>query len=58
VLIADGSISPIEHLPVTTPTKTFGQMTCPTGSGDGTIGQMKEKAKNWIDKAKSSKLYK
>jgi hypothetical protein len=58
VLIADGSTSPIEHLPITNPTKSLGQMTCPTGSSNGAIGQMKEKAQNWIDKAKSGKLHK
>jgi hypothetical protein len=58
VLIADGSTSPIEHLLVTTPLNTLDQMTCPAGSSNGAIGQMKEKAKKWIDKAKSGKLHK
>jgi hypothetical protein len=40
----DGSLAAIEHLPVTTLTKTLGQMTCPTGSSDGAIAQMNEKA--------------
>jgi hypothetical protein len=31
VPLADGTFSPIKHLPVTTPTKTLGQMTCPMG---------------------------
>jgi hypothetical protein len=54
----DGSLAAIEHLPVTTPTKTLGQMTCPTGSSDGAIAQMNKKAQGWIDQAKSSKLQK
>jgi hypothetical protein len=58
VPIEDGSLAAIEHLPVTTPTKTLGQMTCPTGSSNGAIVQMNEKAQGWIDQAKSSKLHK
>jgi hypothetical protein len=54
----DGTCGTIEHLPITVPTKTLGQMTCPTGSGDGAIVQMKEKAQGSVDKAKSSKLNK
>jgi hypothetical protein len=42
--LADGHITPIKHLPVMTPTKTLGQMTCPTGSSKGAIMQMKDKA--------------
>jgi hypothetical protein len=33
-------------------------MTCPTGSNDSAILQMKEKAQGCIEKAKSSKLHK
>jgi hypothetical protein len=44
VPLADGHVALIEHLPVTTPTKTLGQMTCPTGSSEGAITQMKDKA--------------
>ncbi len=38
--------------------KPFGQMTCPTGSSDRSIVQMKGKAQGWVDKAKLSKLNK
>ncbi len=55
VPIEDGSLAAIEHLPVTTPTKTLGQMTCPTGSSNGAIAQMNKKAQGWIDQSKSSK---
>jgi hypothetical protein len=55
--LADGSYAPIDHLPVTTPTKKNGQMTCPTGSSEGAILQMKEKAQKWIDKAKGGRLH-
>jgi hypothetical protein len=52
VPLADGSHTPIKHLPVTTPTKTLGQMTCPTGSSEGAILQKKEKAQKRFKKAK------
>ena len=57
VPIADGTLTPIDHLPVTTPTKTLGQMTCPTGSSEGALQQMREKAQKWIDKAKGGNLH-
>jgi hypothetical protein len=40
VPLEDGTATANEHLPVTTPTKTLGQMTCPTGSSEGAIAQM------------------
>jgi hypothetical protein len=58
VPIEDGLLAAIKHLPVTTPTKTLGQMTCLTGSSNGAIAQMNKKAQGWIDQAKSSKLHK
>ncbi len=58
VPLEDGMLTTIEHLPITAPTKTLGQMTCPTGSSDGAIAQMQEKAKGWVAKAKESKLHK
>jgi hypothetical protein len=57
VPLADGSHAPINHLLVTTPTKTLGQMTCPTGSSEGAILQMKEKAQKWINEAKDGRLH-
>jgi hypothetical protein len=51
VPLEDGTLAPIEHLPVTAPTKTLGQMTCPTGSSASAIAQMQEKAKGWVSKA-------
>ncbi len=51
-------LATIEHLLVTAPTQTLGQMTCPTESSDGAIAQMQEKAKGWVAKAKESKLQK
>jgi hypothetical protein len=58
VPLEDGTAAAIEHLPVTTPTKTLGQITCPTGSSEGAIVQMQEKAQGWLTKAASSKLNK
>jgi hypothetical protein len=57
VSFLDGTLPLIDHLSVTTPTKTLGQMTCPTGSSEGAILQMKEKAQKWIDKAKGRQLH-
>ncbi len=57
VPLANGTFLPIEHLPVTTPTKTLEQMTCRTGCSQGAILQMKEKAQQWINKAKGGKLH-
>ncbi len=37
VPLADGTLTPIDHLPVTMPTETLIQMTCPTGSSDGAL---------------------
>ncbi len=54
----DRMFATIEHLPVTTSTKTLGQMTCPTSNSNGAIAQLNKKAQGWIDKAKSSKLHK
>jgi hypothetical protein len=58
VPLADRTLASIEPLPVSTPTKTLGQMTCPTRHSTGAIMQMKEKAQKWIDEAKGRKLNK
>jgi hypothetical protein len=57
VPLPDGTHSPIEHLPVSTPTKTLGQMTWPTECSRGAIRQMTEKAQKWINKAKGGNLH-
>jgi hypothetical protein len=57
VPLANGHVAPIKHLPVMTPTKALGQMTCPTESSKGAITQMKDKARKWIGKAKGGKLH-
>ena len=43
VPLDNGTLAPINHLTVTTPTKTLGQMTYPTGSSDEALQQMQEK---------------
>ncbi len=58
VPLEDGMAAAIEQLPVTAPTKTLGQMTCQTGSSEGAIAQMREKAQEWLAKASASKLNK
>ncbi len=58
VPLEDGTLATIEYLLLTAPTKTLGQMTCPTDCSDGAIAQMQEKAKGWVAKAKESKLHK
>jgi hypothetical protein len=56
VPLGNGTFAPINHLPVTSSTKTLGQMTCPTGSSKGAMLQMMEKAQKWVDRAKGGKL--
>ncbi len=56
--LADGTLASIKHLPVSTPIKTLGQMTCLTRCSTGANLQMKEKAQKWIDMAKGGKLHK
>ena len=57
VPLAGGTNNPIEHLAIQTPTKTLGQMTCPTGCSQGAILQMREKAQKWIEKARGGNLH-
>jgi hypothetical protein len=57
VPLGDGSLAPIDHLPVTTPTKTLDQMTCLTGSSKGAILEMKEKSQKWINTMKGGWLH-
>ena len=58
VPLKEGSLETIEHMLVTNPTKTLGQMTCPTGGSEGAVAQMREKASGWVAKAKTSGLNK
>ena len=51
-----GQIWTIKHLPVSMPTKTLGQMTCPTGCSNGAIARRQEKAQGWLSKAKESTI--
>ncbi len=58
VPLKDGTDAAIEHLPADTPTKTLGQMRCPTGGSEGVIAQMQQKAQEWLAKASASQLNK
>lgn len=54
--LPDGSLAEIEHLPVSQAHKTLGSMTCPTGSGEAAMQQMRDKAQKFLDKASLAKL--
>ncbi len=56
VPLGNGIFAPIDHLPVTSSTKTLGQMTCPARSSKGAMLQMTEKAQKWVDRAKGGLL--
>ncbi len=56
VPLGNGTFALIDHLPVTSSTKTLRQMTCLTGSSEGSMLQMTEKAQKWVDRAKRGKL--
>jgi hypothetical protein len=56
VPMPDGSLAPIDHLPVDTPKETLGVWTCPTGDPAGSLTAMREKAQNWLDRAKEGNL--
>jgi hypothetical protein len=55
VPLEDGMAEAIQHLPVTTPTKTLEQMTCPTGSSNGVIKhKCKKKRKDGLQRRLSA----
>jgi hypothetical protein len=54
--LADGSLTEIEHLPVSSTVKTLGLMTCPTGSSATALGRMQQQGQEWVDRVKSGKL--
>ena len=56
VPMADGSLEEIDHLPVSTATKTLGSMTCPSGNSSAAIERMKVQGQEWVDKVLASKL--
>lgn len=56
VPLPDGTTDSIEHLSVFTSKKTLGVWTEPAGTGDGALAAMKEKADEWISRAKDGLL--
>lgn len=52
----DGSVVEIKHLAVLEAHKTLGSMTCPTGSSDAAVVQIRDTAQKWLDKASNAKL--
>jgi hypothetical protein len=56
VPLPDGSVAKIDHLPVTELKETLGVISSPVGDAAGGLVAMKEKAQEWIDKAKGGHL--
>ena len=56
VPMPDGTSAKIDYLPVIEAKKTLGVWTSPVGSSVGALTDMKEKAQEWIDKAKKGRL--
>ena len=56
VPMPDGSTAVIDHLPITEAKETLGVYSCPDGNSDGALRAMKEKAAEWVDKAKEGHL--
>jgi len=56
VPMPDGTTAVIEHLPITEAKETLGVYSCPNGSSEGALTAMKEKAADWVDRAKEGHL--
>jgi hypothetical protein len=56
VPMPDGSTAVIDHLPITEAKETLGVYSCLNGNSDGALKAMKEKAAEWVDKAKEGHL--
>jgi hypothetical protein len=57
VLLPDGLTEPIPHRAVDNAQKTLGIITCPSGNSTGSLTQMKEKTKKWLDALTSRRLH-
>jgi hypothetical protein len=57
VLLPDGLLAPIQHQVVDNAQKTLGIITCPSGNSTGSLTQMKEKTKKWLDALTSGRLH-
>ncbi len=56
VPMLDGSLAPIDHLPVTQAWETLGVWSSPDDNASETLVKMKEKGQEWVDKAKEGNL--
>ena len=56
VPMPDGTEVEIDHLPVTQARETLGVWSSPDGNASESLVQMKEKAQEWIDRAKEGRL--
>ena len=56
VKLPDGTVEKIKHLPEDKELVTLGIPSCPTGSAEASLSQMKEKSLEWATKARNSKL--
>jgi hypothetical protein len=57
VLLPNGLTAPIQHQAVDDAQKTLGIITCPSGNSTGSLMQMKEKNKKWLDALTSGRLH-
>ncbi len=57
VPLPDGLLAPIQHQVVDDAQKTLGIITCPSGNSMGSLTQMKEKTKKWLDALSSERLH-
>jgi hypothetical protein len=57
VPLPNGMLAPIQHRAVNDAQKTLGIITCPSGDSTGSLTQMKEKTKKWIDALTSGRLH-
>jgi hypothetical protein len=56
VPLPEGKTAPISHLAVDNSQKTLGVTTCPSGNSTGSLTQMKEKAKRWLESLTTGRL--
>jgi len=56
VPLPDGKTAPISHLAVDNAQKTLGVITCPSGNSTGSLTQMKDKAKKWLESLTTGRL--
>ncbi len=57
VPLLDGTFAPIQHCVVDDAQKTLRIITCPSGDSTGSLTQMKEKTKKWLDALTSGRLH-